>query len=203
MPPALVLGSASPTSLGVIRSLGRKGIPHVDVGTRETFVSHSRWHRSWPDPQGKEPSPSSLPQCLARLPFERMALIPCTDQWVAAVADLDPSLAARFPASMAPHETIQILLDKGRFAETAVQLGVPHPRTICLGSQDDLAKLPDVAFQDAFLKPRNSRAFSERYGVKAIRFNTRAETIAFVLEARRAGLELVLQEYIPGPPTCH
>src|SRR5437879_5408784 len=132
--PALVLGSASATSLGVIRSFGRSGIPHVDVGTSGSFVAYSRWHRSWPDPQGKEPSPSSLPRCLAQLPCGRMALIPCSDEWVAAVAGLDPSLAARFPASVAAPEAIQILLDKGRFAEAAVQLGVPHPQTICLGS---------------------------------------------------------------------
>src|SRR5438309_4819281 len=196
--PALVLGSASATSLAVIRILGRKGIPHFAVGTRGSFVSHSRWHRLWPDPQGKEPSPSDLPQFLARLPFERMTLIPCADQWVAAVAGLGQSSTARFPASQAPAETIQILLDKARFAEAAARLGVPHPRTICLNPQDDLAMLPDEVFRGAFLKPRDSRAFQERYGVKATRFNTRSEAIAFVLEARRAGLELMLQEYIPG-----
>jgi predicted ATP-grasp superfamily ATP-dependent carboligase len=128
-----------------------------------------------------------------------MALIPCTDQWVAAVAGLTPSLAARFPASIAPAEAIQILLDKGRFAEAAARLGVPHPRTVCLGPQDDLATLPEAVLQDAFLKPRDSLAFNQRYGVKATRFKTRSDAIAFVLDARRAGLELVLQEYIPGP----
>lgn len=196
--PALVLGSPSPTSLGVIRILGRKGIPHFAVGTRGSFVSRSRWHPPCPDPQGKEPSPSDLPQFLARLPFERMTLIPCADQWVAAVAGLDPSHTARFPASQAPPETIQILLDKGRFAEAAARLGIPHPRTICLNPQDDLATLPDEVFQGAFLKPRDSRAFQKRYGMKATRFKTRSEAIAFVREARWAGLELMLQEYIPG-----
>src|SRR5260370_20137879 len=154
MPPALVLGLPEPTALGVIRGLGRRGIPHVDVGTHGSFVAYSRWHHAWPDPQ-KEPSPASLPQFLAGLPFERMVLIPCTDQWVAAVAGLDLSLTTRFPASVAPPETIQILLDKGRFAEVVAQLGVPHPRTISLTPQDDPATLPDAAFQGAFLKPRN------------------------------------------------
>src|SRR5438105_15341869 len=113
--PALVLGSASATSLAVIRILGRKGIPHFAVGTRGSFVSHSRWHRLWPDPQGKEPNPSDLPQFLARLPIERMTLIPCADQWVAAMAGLDQSSTARFPASLPPPETLQSLLSKTRF----------------------------------------------------------------------------------------
>ena len=202
MPPALVLGLASPT-LAVIRGLGRRQIPQLAVGTRGTFVSHSRWHRPAPDPQGEEPSPPALPQFLTRLPFERMALIPCADQWVAAVAGLDPSLTARFPASVASPETIQIFLDKGRFAAAAAQLGVPHPRTICLKPQDDLAALPDAVFRGGFLKPRNSNAFAARYGVKATWFKTRSEAIALVLDARRAGLELMLQEYIPGPATRH
>src|SRR5438445_985380 len=201
--PALVLGSAHPTTLEVIRILGRRGIPQFAVGTGGSFISRSRWHRPLPGQQQKDPDPSALPGLLARLAFERMVVIPCTDAWVLAVARLDPALAARFPASLAPRESLEILLDKGRFAEAVQRFGVPHPRTICLASEDDLATLPDSAFQDAFLKPRDSWAFNRRYGVKAFRFETRAQAVAIVREARRAGLELVLQEYIPGPPTCH
>jgi ATP-grasp in the biosynthetic pathway with Ter operon len=43
-----------------------------------------------------------------------MVLIPCSDAWVAAVARLEPTLAARFPASIAPAESLAICLDKGR-----------------------------------------------------------------------------------------
>ena len=56
---------------------------------------------------------------------------------------------------------------------------------------------------DAFLKPRDSQAFRRRYGVKALRFRTPSEAIALALEARQTGLELMLQQYIPGPPTRH
>lgn len=199
MPPALVLGYPESTVLGVIRILGRKGIPHVDVGTRGSFVSYSRWHRTWPNPREKDPSPASLQQLLAALPVERMVLIPCADQWVAAVTDLNPALAPRFPASVAPPETVRILLDKGRFAEAAAQFGIPHPRTIRLRSQDDLASVPDAVFRDMFIKPCNSKAFLTHYGVKAMRFDDRTEARAFVADAQRAGLELLLQEHIPGP----
>jgi predicted ATP-grasp superfamily ATP-dependent carboligase len=147
--------------------------------------------------------PSSLAGLLERLAFERMVLIPCTDDWVRAVAKLEPALAARFPASLAPRESLEILLDKGRLAEAAQHHGVPHPRTICLASEDDLAPLPDSAFRDSFLKPRDTLAFQRRYRVKAFRFETRAQAVVLVREARRAGLQLVLQEYIPGPPTRH
>lgn len=203
MTPALVLGSVHPTTLEVIRILGRKGIPQFVVGAGRSFVSRSRWHRPLPGQDLADPNPSTLPEVLTRLALERAVLIPCTDEWVRAVARLNPALAARFPASLAEPETLDILLDKGRFAETVERLGVPHPRTICFASEDEVATLPDSAFRDAFLKPRDTLAFQWRYGAKAFRFETRDRAAALVREACRAGLQLVLQEYIPGPPSNH
>lgn len=202
MTPVLVLGSAHTNSLEVIRLLGRGGIPQFSVATGGSFVARSRWHRSLPgEPAGA--GPSSLPELLASVPSEPMVLIPCTDDWVLPVARLGPDLAARFPASVAPPESLEMLLDKARFAEAAERFKVPHPPTIRVASEDDLAALPDSAFRKSFLKPCDSQAFGRRYGVKAFRFETRAQAVALFREARAAGLRLVLQEYIPGPPTRH
>ncbi|MGH7267099.1 MAG: ATP-grasp domain-containing protein [Candidatus Rokuibacteriota bacterium] len=119
------------------------------------------------------------------------------------MARLAPALAARFPASLASADSLDICLDKGRFADTLARLGLPHPRTIPIGTPRDVRRLWDSSLRDPFLKPRNSRAFQARYGVKAFRIRTRAEAIARVREARRAGLELLLQEYVPGAADCH
>jgi len=130
-------------------------------------------------------------------------LIPCSDAWVAAVARLEPALALRFPASIAPLESLDICLDKGRFADTLTRLALPHPRTICLAASDDVRTLWDSTLRDPFLKPRNSLALQGSYGVKAFRITTRAEAMTRVREARQAGLELMLQEYVPGPASSH
>jgi predicted ATP-grasp superfamily ATP-dependent carboligase len=201
--PALVLGSAHSNSLEVIRLLGRRGIPQFAVATGRSFVARSRWHRALPGELREGAGPPMLTELLARVPFERMVLVPCTDDWVLPVARLEPDLAARFPACVAPPESLEILLDKARFAEAVGRLGMPHPRTIRLESEDQLARLPDSALDDAFLKPCDSQAFGRRYGIKAFRFETRGEAAALFREACEAGLRLVLQEYIPGPPTRH
>ncbi len=60
-----------------------------------------------------------------------------------------------------------------------------------------------VVFQQAFIKPRHSMAFAGRYGVKALGFTTRSEAQRRLTEVWQAGHEVVLQEYIPGPPTRH
>ena len=200
--PALVMGP-SVTALAVIRSLGRKGIPQFGIGAGRSFVTSSRWYRPLPGPTLEAPNPSSLAAFLEPLPFDRLVLIPCSDVWEDAVAALEPPLAARFPASQAHRETLEVLLDKGRFAEAAARLGVPHPRTIRVADRDDLATIWDFAPAGVILKPCNSAAFAGYFGSGVQRLKTPAEAMAFVAEARRAGLELLLQEYVPGPADAH
>ena len=201
--PALVLGGRNHTALGVIRALARNGIPQFTVGAGTSYVSYCRWHRRLRSQRGDDPTPESLAGFLARLSVEPMVLIPCSDAWVAAVARLEPTLAARFPASIAPLESLDICLDKGRFADTLARLGLPHPRTICIGASDDVRTLWDSTLRDPFIKPRNSLALRASYGVKAFRIRTRAEAMTRVREAQQAGLELMLQEYVPGPAGSH
>jgi predicted ATP-grasp superfamily ATP-dependent carboligase len=200
-PPALVLGGPWITALCVIRNLGRKGIRQFAIGTAGSFVEACRWHRRLPT--SRESTPDELPTLLTALSPERMVLFPCSDEWTLAASNLEPSLAARFPAIVASRDTVETLIDKGRFARVLERLTLPHPRTTCIASSDDLDALPDQVFQHAFIKPRHSMAFSARYGVKALSFTTRTEAKRRLTDVWQAGHEVVLQEYIPGPPTRH
>lgn len=200
--PALILGGPWVFTVSIIRSLGRKRIPLFATGTDGSFVSYSRWYRAAPAAWGT-PSPTALSEFLMNLPIERMVVIPCSDEWALAVAEVGPTVATRFPASLASAESLRALIDKGRFARLLEQLGVPHPRTVCLRDGEDWADVRDEAFASAFLKPCNSMAFRRRYGVKGLHFKTRSEAIALALDAQGAGLDVMLQEYVPGPPTHH
>jgi len=201
--PALVLGEPHFTTLGVIRALARTGIPHYTVGAGRSFVSYCRWHRRLPGRPENDPSPESLAAFLESLSFERMVLLPCSDNWVAAVSRLGPGLAARFPASIAPPEAINICLDKGHFAETMMRLGLPHPRTIVTDPCDDIRGHWDSSLRNPFLKPRNSFAFQRRYGVKALRVRSADEAMTQVRDTRQAEAECLLQEHIPGAASTH
>jgi len=80
---------------------------------------------------------------------------------------------------------------------------VPHPRTICVGSEEGWAGVRSDAFVSAVLKPCNSMAFRRRYDVKGLHFETPSEAMTLALDARGAGVDVLLQEYVPGPPTHH
>ncbi|HKW90813.1 MAG TPA: ATP-grasp domain-containing protein [Methylomirabilota bacterium] len=201
--PALILGGDFLWGLSMVRSLGRRGIPVYVTGTRGHFVSYSRWHRAAPAGWGAPPTPATLCDYLTALPQQDMVLIPPTDEWALAVAGLPAPLAARFPSSLPSPDTLDALIDKGRFATVLDELGVPHPRTVPVGPKDDRDRLPAEAFANAFLKPCDSQAFRRRFRVKAWHFKTPAEARARAAEAQEAGLEMMLQEYVPGPPTDH
>ena len=201
--PALILGGRFLWGLAMIRSLGRRGVPVYATGTKGSFVARSRWHRVAPPEWGEDPSPATLRDYLSGVPQEGMVLVPTTDDWALAVARLPAPVAARFPASLPPLGSLEALIDKGRFAAVLARLGVPHPRTVCVDPAGDPAGLPADAFTDAFLKPCDSQAFRRRFDVKALHFRTPDEALALAREARGAGLEVMLQEYVPGPPSHH
>jgi len=80
---------------------------------------------------------------------------------------------------------------------------IPHPLTFFVHDVSDLdcCELPpDTRF---FLKARNSQQFIARTGVKAYMVSSPEEARRRVAELSAAGLGVVLQEYIPGPPTNH
>jgi D-aspartate ligase len=130
-------------------------------------------------------------------------LIPCSDHAALEAASLPPKLAARFPASLPPAPAIRTLTDKGAFASFCARLAIPHPATWVLERPEDVLRLPPTAFEHAFLKPRDSQEFQERFGLKAVRVSGPEDAyhVAGQLGAESPGL--VLQRYVQGPVSNH
>ncbi len=200
--PVLILGRGL-TALGAVRCLGRRGVPLYVTGARDGVITRSRWYRTLPEEGGNEFTEGDLGRRLEMLTVSRMVLLPCSDGWAMAVSRLKPELAARFPTSGAPPETLRQLVDKTVFAETLARLGLPHPCTVVLRDAAALDAIPDDRLPDYFLKPNQSTTFADVYGAKALRFRDRADAVRLLQDASSKGLTVMLQEFIAGPPTHH
>jgi predicted ATP-grasp superfamily ATP-dependent carboligase len=101
---------------------------------------------------------------------------------------------------VASAEVVQCLVDKQLFAQAAAAHGVPAPRVLDPAAIDALAadELPHF-----FVKPRNSQLFADRFGVKALQIHGRAHGAELLAEMAAAGIDVLLQEMIPGPTTSH
>lgn len=199
MIPAIVLGSHY-SALGTVRLLGRAGVPVLVAARRRDFPRWSRWARPVAEAPEQGCGSEALAEMLYRLELERAVLVPCSDLWCEAVLGLPPVLLERFPSTTRPGAATEILLDKGRLAEEALRLGVPHPRTRPIAAGDELA---EVEGGDYLLKPRRSGRFQRALMVKAFVPSTRAEAAAGLAVAQAAGLELLLQERVPSSAGSH
>ncbi len=199
--PAVVLGGQV-TGLGAVRCLGRAGIPVVLLAPRGDYAGRSRWAGRVEHGLAETSDGAALAAFLQRLGLEQAVVLPCSDQWVRAAATLPADSRDRFRAPVAGSDTIDALLDKARLAELLARHGVPHPRTIEVGGT-----VPDEVGDDVlgtwFVKPRDSQAFVRRFGVKGFRLTGRDDAETRLAAAAEAGLAVLLQEYVPGPPDTH
>jgi predicted ATP-grasp superfamily ATP-dependent carboligase len=120
-----------------------------------------------------------------------------------ALARLTSKLQQRFPASLPAPTTLTSLIDKESLGRTLAANNIARPRTIPLHTESDLRQALREIPAGSFLKPRNSELFFQRYLVKAFRLHSLAEALKYYDDVRRHNLEVVLQEYIPGPPSNH
>ena len=199
-PRVLALGSGI-TLLGVLRTLSEIDADVMALPDADRAARRSRWYRSAPRPFIGV-NADTIAQRLESLPSPTV-LMPCSDFWARTVAALPAEVRARYPSSSAPLSALDLLVDKGRFGAALDRLGLPHPRTRKLTSIRDLDAFSETVLGTSFLKPVQSQQFFARFGVKAFMISGRTDAYARLEQCDAAGLEMVLQEYIPGPPTNH
>lgn len=196
--PVLALGRGL-TLTGVMRILGRAKVPLYSVCSETDYSVHSRWYHEPPLKGAHDLAPRELELFLRSLPLERAVLMPCADDWLQAVADLPASLKERFPSSLSPQTTVRTMVDKWRFAQLLEASQIPHPRTLLLASLQQLQDLPETDSGTFILKPLVSQEFLREHGVKGYIVANRAEALRIAASVR---FPIMLQEYIPGPPTA-
>jgi predicted ATP-grasp superfamily ATP-dependent carboligase len=200
--PAIIVGSGL-TALGVLRLLHRDSIPAYCLSSSPSIEAQSRWYRPLPLECKAAGSTTGLEEALRACALPRAVLIPCSDHAVNAVAALTAALAARFPSSVAPRETVARLTDKAQFATLLEQLSIPRPLTMLVDAPSDIDAVADSAFDGAFLKPRDSISFYARYQCKAFRVASRADAAGRLARLQADGIGAILQEFIPGPGSNH
>ena len=194
--PALVLGSGN-MALGALRCLGRAGIVSYCASSAPSYEQASRWYR--PPPTGWRGG--RLAAALSSSGLDRAVLIPTSDRFAIEASELPSGLRDRFPVSTARGELLRAMTDKRELEALLAAHDVPRPGTWPLRSPDSLDSFDDDVLANGFLKPRESDRFEATFGRKALRPAGRAAMKHALVEARSAGFEMVLQEYIPGPAT--
>lgn len=197
---AVVLGGDY-QGLGIVRSLGRHGVPVCVVDDERSISRLSRYCRSYDrvaDLGDEERLVDDLVRLGSMRGWDGWVLYPTRDETVAALSRHRDRLGEFFRVPTAPWEAIQWAWDKRNTHEIAARAGVPSPRTwqpATVAELDEIDSEPPWA-----IKPAIKEHFFYVTKAKAWRADTRAELRELferAVEIVGPG-EVMVQELIPG-----
>jgi predicted ATP-grasp superfamily ATP-dependent carboligase len=202
--PAVVIGGEY-NALGVIRNLGRIGIPvYCFTSTPDDFAIYSRYCHGYDSAPNIEQDLSVLRDHLSRMAAQSSEVVyvhPTSDLSVLALAQLIdelPDCVAAIPCLSAA----EILIKKKLFYKSLQDAGIPHPLTLFSEDENIEAISPKLPFP-VFIKPSISQIFFQQFGVKGFIANDKTELQNHLNRAARYEIEVIVQEIVLGPDTSH
>lgn len=179
----MVLGSDY-RALGVVRSLGRRGIPVLVVSHGDDrLAARSKYARKTVDlPEGgPQPQVDFLLRLASRESLGGWALIPSADESAALVARNADALGERYTLTTPGWDVMQWAYDKRLTHRLANRVGVEHPATSYPRSLDELGALR-IDFP-AIIKPAIKEDFNPLTAAKAWRVDSPASLLERYVEA--------------------
>jgi predicted ATP-grasp superfamily ATP-dependent carboligase len=187
--------------LGIVRSLGRRGIPVCLIDDEISIARASRFVRDAirvPGLRTEHALLEALALARGRLRLSGWVLYPTREENVAGIAANRDELQREFRVPTPGLAAIRHAWDKREVYRLAEQLSIPVPRTWFPQSAEDVAAI-EVA-DPVILKPAIKEHFFYATHAKAWRANTAAELLAAFRRATEImpASEVIVQEMIPG-----
>src|SRR5208282_1338985 len=203
-PGAVVIGGDY-QGLGIVRSLGRRGVPVCVIDDEKSIARYSRYttfHERVPSLH----EPKEIVQLLLDIGRTRglrgWVLYPTRDELVAVLSQYREALSEIYRVPTPSWETIKWLWDKRNTYRLAEDLGVPAPHTWYPQSVGDLDQV-EGHFPVA-VKPAIKEHFIYATKDKAWRADTPTQLRELFQRALQhiPAEEIMIQDLIPGDGTC-
>ncbi len=201
--PAVVV-SAHTMALGAVRALGEAGVPvfvmHHDARDTAHLSRHAKGAFRVPPPLREEPAfVEALLGHAER--FRGAMLVPASDEALAAISRHKAILARDYVVACPEWEIARRFIEKRRTYALAADAGLPAPVTAEVGSAEEAREAATRIGFPLLVKPSESHAYYDRFRRKMVEVRDADSLVEHVSAARAAGLEVVLQEVVPGPDT--
>jgi D-aspartate ligase len=201
--PVLVLSVQSYGGLGIVRSLGRLGVPvyAVDIDPRRP-AGHSRFLAGRFVQDLAAGSPDEQVDALLRIGRRigrRSILIPTWDETAVLAAESREALAEWFVLPAQPSGLAGSLTDKATMFEVARRHGVPTPEVTVPHTVEDVRAFAERSAFPVVLKGIDGARLKKRTGLKMAIVEGPDELVRrYAAMEDPADPNLMLQEYIPG-----
>jgi predicted ATP-grasp superfamily ATP-dependent carboligase len=128
-------------------------------------------------------------------------LYPSSDLFVLFLARHYQALARAFALAAPPPDRLEALVDKRRQYALAEQRGIPLPPTFGADSPEEVERIAERLPYPVLIKPRYGHLWRQHFGgdSKGLPACNVTELRAAYRRARALGLDVLIQEIIPGP----
>jgi predicted ATP-grasp superfamily ATP-dependent carboligase len=191
--------------LGIVRSLGRQGIPVCIIDDELSISRYSRYSTKFvkvADLHDERTSVNTLLEIGKRLGLDGWVLYPTREELVAAFSRNREELSELFRVPTPEWESVQWAWDKRNTYHLAAELGIPIPATHYPQNFEQLSELDDCAPPFA-IKPAIKEHFLYATKAKAWCANSHSELKDLFEKASELVNpgEIMVQEIIPGGGT--
>ena len=188
--------------LGIVRSLGRQGVPVCVIDDEHSIARFSRYCKSYvslADLHDQRKVVDGLLNVGNRLGLDGWVLYPTREELVAAISQNRAELSQVFRVPTPDWDSVKWAWDKRNTYQLAKELGIPTPVTYYPETVDQLAELDGLTPPFA-IKPAIKEHFFYATKAKAWRANSHSELrMLFQKASELAGYgEIMVQELIPG-----
>lgn len=200
--PAFVLGLTN-GGLAVVRSLSRKRVPVVGVDSWQQNVgcaSRLCTTRICPSPAQEDELVAFLLREGAQLGSPGV-LVFAKDEFAVFASRYRQELSKYFRFVLPEKQISEAMVDKHAQYSLAEKLGVPYPPMYKLKTLEQLDQLLGNIEYPVLLKPVHSHLWRKRFQAKLFRAYNSTELQQLGEEILPIGLEVVLQTFVPGPPS--
>ncbi len=208
LPLAVVLGM-SPNGLAIARDLGRHGVPVVGIdslGVDALPTLRSCYIRPLKLPSLAEHPETWLTALLetAKGQETRGVVYPAGDQYALFLSCYRKELELHYHLVIPSDEIVQSLPDKEKLYEVSLKVGAPSAFTLFPKREEDLASLDGKVRYPCIVKPVRSYLWA---GCSANPYKTQKlvmihsfdQLLPVFRTVHALGLEVMIQEFIPGP----
>jgi predicted ATP-grasp superfamily ATP-dependent carboligase len=206
-----------PTALGLIRCLGRAGVPVIAAATSRFTPSCLSRHVTrtalvplWVT--APDAWQASLIE-IARPLGDRPVLFASSDEHVWALHQHREELSRHFRYPFLSQDALRCCIDKREMYRVSAAAGIETGRVVPIPDSREADEVIDRAVFPSVLKPAawvdlsaarsvRPRPFQREFRRKAVSIASRAELRAALVRAARVAIPLILQEEVPGPSSA-
>jgi len=187
--------------LGVIRALGKMNVPIIALYYSDCemgqFSKYIKERIKVPDPRISEIDFINKLKELSSI-FSGSLLIPTDDYTVIVLSKNKKKLEQLYVVGVMDWQITRKIIYKHEIYEFGSSIGVACPKTILPKSVDDLKiELKNVSYP-CLIKPCEGHIFFDQFGEQMFKIQTEDELLNKFNQVQKLGINIMIQEIIPG-----